>query len=206
MLTNEVIILADGQFPSHEIPLNLLHSGRSIVCCDGAAMKAVDAHLEPAAVVGDLDSLNNECRVRFADRLIYNPDQETNDLTKAVAYCISQGVQKVKILGATGNREDHTLGNLSLLADYAPKIEVELYTDTGWFVPVLKTMQLKSVKGEQISIFSLTPSENLTLLNLKYPVESRPLRSWWQGTLNEALGDWFELKFEQGIYLVFRLY
>lgn len=206
MLTSEVIILADGQFPEHEIPLNLLHSGRSIVCCDGAAMKAVAAGLEPAAIVGDLDSLTAECQLRFADRLVFNPDQETNDLTKAVSHCISQGIKKIIILGATGNREDHTLGNLSLLADYASQIDVELYTDTGWFIPVLKTSRLKSVKGQQISIISLTPTENLTLRNLKYPVENKPLRMWWQGTLNEAIGDWFELIFDKGMYLVFRLY
>ena len=151
MLTNEVIILADGQFPEHKIPLNLLHSGRSIVCCDGAAMKAVAAGLEPAAIVGDLDSLTAECQLRFADRLVFNPDQETNDLTKAVSYCIKQGVKKVIILGATGNREDHTLGNLSLLTDYALQIETELYSDTGWFVPVLKSSRLESAKGQQVS-------------------------------------------------------
>ena len=206
MLTSEVIILADGQFPEHKIPLNLLHSGRSIVCCDGAAMKAVAAGLEPAAIVGDLDSLTAECQLCFADRLVFNPDQETNDLTKAVSYCIKQGVKKVIILGATGNREDHTLGNLSLLTDYALQIETELYSDTGWFVPVLKSSRLESAKGQQVSIFSLTPTENITLRNLKYPVENKPLSLWWQGTLNEALGDWFELIFDEGKYLIFRLY
>ena len=45
-------------------------------------------------------------------------DQETNDLTKAVNYVKTLGFREVLILGATGRREDHTLGNISLLAQF----------------------------------------------------------------------------------------
>ena len=45
-------------------------------------------------------------------------DQETNDQTKAVNFLLAQGKRRIAIIGATGNREDHTLGNISLLSDY----------------------------------------------------------------------------------------
>jgi thiamine pyrophosphokinase len=206
MLTNEVVILADGQFPEHTIPLNLLRSGRSIVCCDGAAMKLEAYGLEPALVIGDLDSLTENVKVKYADRLVYVPDQEHNDLTKAVHYCIEHGIEKVYILGATGLREDHALGNISLITTYAPHIKVEMHTNSGMFVPVLKTARLTSFAGQQISIFSLTPEVKLTFHNLKFPVVKRPLLSWWEGTLNEALGDWFQIEFTDGVLVVFLLY
>lgn len=206
MLTNEVIILADGLFPEHSIPLALLKSGCSIVCCDGATMKLVAAGLEPTIVIGDLDSLTDEYKNIFSDRLVYDQDQETNDLTKAVEFCVKKGVEKAYILGATGLREDHTLGNISLLASYSSKLDIEMYTNSGYFVSVFKSMRLKSYFGQQISIFSLTPQMPLTLENLKFPLENRPLLSWWEGTLNEALGDWFGLKFTEGKFLVFLLY
>lgn len=206
MLTSEVIILADGLFPEHPIPLALLKSGRSIVCCDGATMKLVAAGLEPTIVIGDLDSLIPEYKITFSDRLFHDPDQETNDLTKAVDFCRKNGVKKAFILGATGLREDHTLGNISLLASYAAKLEIEMYTNTGYFISVSEAIQLKSYRGQQISIFSLTPQSPLTLKNLKYPLEKRPLLSWWEGTLNEAIGDWFGLEFTKGTFLVFLLY
>lgn len=206
VLTKETIILADGQFPQHSIPLQMLRSGRSIVCCDGACMKLASTGIEPTAIVGDLDSLTEPFRSQFADRLFLLPDQESNDLTKAVIFAIKHGAKKINILGATGLREDHTLGNISLLADYALSVEVEMYTDSGFFSALSKSSRLQSKAGQQISIFSLTPNTPLSLVNLKYPLENKCLSAWWVGTLNEALGDWFELVFDNGIFIVFRLY
>ncbi len=206
MLTNEVIILADGQFPEHQIPLALLNSQRSIVCCDGATTKLVAAGIEPTAIVGDLDSLLPAHRIRFADRLFYDANQETNDLTKAVDFCKKNGVTKAYILGATGLREDHTLGNISLLASYTDKLEIEMFTDTGYFISVSESRNIQSFAGQQVSIFSLTPNVPLTLINLKYPLVNKPLLSWWQGTLNEALSTSFNLEFTGGKFLVFLVY
>jgi len=205
-LTQETIVLADGLFPQHSIPLEKLNCGNSIVCCDGASMKLVAAGLEPNAIVGDLDSLPNEYKIKYADKLVQVPDQETNDLTKAVKFCLEHGVQKIAILGATGLREDHALANISLLAQYAEWLDVEIYTDTGYFTAVRKPNRFTSIAGQQISIFSLTPNSPISLINLKYPLTDAQLKSWWQGTLNEALGEWFELDFEEGIFIVFRLY
>lgn len=205
-LSQETIILADGQFPQHPIPLGLLRSGKSIVCCDGACMKLVAEGMEPSAVVGDLDSLTEAFKTRFSDRITYMPDQESNDLSKAVFFCLQHGAKKISILGATGLREDHTLGNISLLADYMQLIEVEMYTDTGVFTPLSKGGRLESSTGQQVSIFALTPHIPISLVNLKYPLENKCLSAWWMGSLNEALGDWFELVFENGIFIIFRLY
>ena len=59
-------------------------------------------------------------------------DQEINDLTKSVRFAHTQGYREVLILGATGLREDHTLGNISLLMDYAHLFKrVEMLSDYG---------------------------------------------------------------------------
>ena len=206
MKTEEMIILANGQFPQHTVPLELLHSGRQIVCCDGAIQKLIAHDLKPTVIVGDMDSIEEEFKTRYADKLVHDPDQETNDLTKAINYCLKRGIKKVFILGATGLREDHTLGNISLLADYARWLNVEMYTDTGIFIPILKTTRLSSFEGQQVSVFSLSPGEKITYRNLQFPLDDRPLNTWWQGTLNQSLGDWFELVVKSGVFLVYTLY
>ena len=65
-----------------------------------------------------MDSLDPSIAGRFHDRIFRNSDQETNDLTKAVTWCSERGYRDLVILGATGKREDHTMGNISLLAEY----------------------------------------------------------------------------------------
>ena len=103
----DAVILANGLFPTAEEPLRLLREARYVVCCDGAACH----WLQCDAIVGDGDSVPEELR----NRLIQIDEQEDNDLTKATRYCLSKGMRRIVYLGATGRREDHTLGNISLI-------------------------------------------------------------------------------------------
>jgi len=198
-----VVVLADGSFPAHEIPLGYLRNAGHIICCDGSAKSLVEAGFEPEAVVGDLDSLDSSLLNRFSDRLVRDDDQETNDLTKAVRWCREKGFDEVVVLGATGKREDHTLGNISLLAEYALYIRVSMVTDTGVFIPLRSSMKLDSFPGQQISVFSLDPLTGVTSHGLKYEMERLKLHNWWRATLNEASGDSFEILFNGGPVIVY---
>lgn len=182
----DAVILANGEFPKHEIPLAILRNCKYLVCCDGATDKLKHTSIEPQAIVGDCDSLSNENKERYARIIHPNPDQEINDLTKSVNYCVEQGFKKLIILGATGQREDHTLGNISLLLEYMNKdIDVQMITDYGVFVSIDSDSQFESFEGQQVSIFSVFRGE-ITTHNLKYPVNKRVFTNWWQGTLNES--------------------
>jgi thiamine pyrophosphokinase len=199
-----VVIVADGKFPDHEIPLKALADADIVVCCDGATAKVDSFGISPMAVVGDLDSLDSTLRIKYADRLFHEPDQDSNDLTKAVKWCIKRDYKDIVIIGATGLREDHTLGNISLLPSYSIfGANIEMLTDTGTFIPLLKKSTLKSFKGQQISIFSPNNKTLITTSNLKYPIENRSLEEYWMGTLNESLGETFTISFENGPIIVF---
>jgi len=188
------IILADGLFPSSDRVQNLLRQAENIICCDGAAQKLLDFGLKPQYVIGDLDSLSLQFKQQFASKIVQNADQETNDLTKAVEFCISKNWKQIAILGATGLREDHTLGNISLLCDYNKKLDsVAMISDFGIFTAILETTTFESFPGQQVSIFSLNPETKLTFKGLKYPVTNQSFTSWWQGTLNSSLGNSFEI-------------
>ncbi|MDR0695095.1 MAG: thiamine diphosphokinase [Prevotellaceae bacterium] len=201
---SNIVILADGEFPTHAIPLQALESADAIVCCDGAAGKLCAYGKTPDYIAGDLDSLPDELKTRFAGRLYCVASRETNDLTKAVDFCLQRGAAQLKILGAGGLREDHTIANVSLLADYAAKCHVEMITNYGTFVIISKTSTLESAAGQQVSIFSLTPSAKISSTGLKYPLRRQCLDSWWKGSLNEATGARFTLSFNKGIFIVFR--
>jgi thiamine pyrophosphokinase len=201
---SNVVILADGEFPTHAVPLQALAAADIIVCCDGAAEKLCAHGKTPDYIVGDLDSLPDELKTRFAGRLHRVASQETNDLTKAVNFCLQHGARQLKILGAGGLREDHTIANISLLADYAAQCRVEMITNYGVFVAISETSALESVAGQQVSIFSLTPSAKISSTGLKYPLRQQALDSWWKGSLNEATDTHFTLAFDEGTFIVFR--
>lgn len=190
----DCVVVANGSFPQTAGPLELLKSAPAIIACDGAVQNLHERGLEPTAIVGDLDSIPQEMLRLYADRIHTVEDQEINDLTKAVRFAHTTGYRKLLILGATGLREDHTLGNISLLMDYAPLFEqVEMLSDYGHLIPVQQTTTLPSTPGQQISIFSTYPFGEITTEGLRWPITRRRLTAWWQGSLNEALGNEFTL-------------
>ena len=202
----KTIILADGNFPKHPIPLDFLRNAERIICCDGSTEHLLAAGLEPDYIVGDLDSISTEHKTHFAAILRHNPEQETNDLTKTVRFCVDNHWKEITILGATGKREDHTLGNLSLLCDYAEIANIQLLTDHGVFNSQTNTTTYESYSGQQVSIFAISPNTLLTFHNLAYPAVNKNLTSWWQGTLNKSFAENFTIECDYGKILVFREY
>lgn len=198
------VIIANGRFPTHPTPLSYIERASFIVCCDGAANEFIEIGGKPNAIVGDCDSISKENIVRFADILYPNNDQETNDLTKSVQFCVDKGMKDIIIVGGTGKREDHTLGNISLLAEYVHIANVIMATNWGVFTPINTTTQFKSFIGEQVSIFSIDHTR-VSSQNLKYPLSNRILSNWWEGSLNESLDESFTIQTTSRI-IVFQAY
>lgn len=190
----EAIIIANGEFPTHEIPLGIINNNQYIVCCDGGANQLCKTNIAPSAIVGDCDSLNPENKEKFKDIIFPNADLETNDLTKSIYFCLEQGISDIIILAATGKREDHTLANISLLAEHMGKINnLRMITDYGVFTAIKNDTTFDSFEGQQVSIFSIEQTP-ISVTNLKYPIENRILNIWWEGTLNESLCNKFAIK------------
>jgi thiamine pyrophosphokinase len=199
---DQIVILANGSFPGTPHGLDLLKNAGVIICCDGAADKLLAFGMEPQAIIGDLDSISDRTREKYASILVQSGDQESNDLTKAVRYCVEQGYPSVSILGATGLREDHTLGNISLMLEYAPHIEVRIISDYGIFFLVRSGEVIQSEPGEMISIFSIDRRTTVSSTGLKYPLDNLPLSHWYTASLNEATGKSFSLLFDSELPLI----
>lgn len=199
----EAVVVGNGEFPRHAIPLAVLDAAPLVVCCDGGTDKLLASGRLPHLIIGDGDSLSEASRLRFSALILHNPDQETNDQTKAITHLYRQGIRKVAIIGATGGREDHTLGNISLLQEYLHMaMEVVLLTDYGYFVAACGIQTFSSFPGQQVSIFGIG-TQGMTSTGLKYPL--RDFSAWWQGTLNEATAHQFTIS-TQGEYLLYRTY
>lgn len=199
------VIVANGLFPTRPEVLEKLEEAEFVIACDGAILN-LEGHRVPDVIVGDLDSVSDEVRQRYSDRIFQVTEQETNDLTKAVHYARENGFREILILGATGLREDHTLGNISLLLEYVGEFDrVEMLSDYGLFTPLVRTTTLKSYPGQQISLFSLYPHGAISVRGLRYPIENRRLHAWWEATLNEGVGNEFTVILqEEAKILVYR--
>lgn len=199
----DAVILANGDYPTNPLPLKILAEAPYVVCCDGGANEYIRQGHTPDVIIGDGDSLCKENRMKYGHILHQLSDQETNDQTKAVNYLLSQGKRRIAIIGATGKREDHTLGNISLLIEYMRAgADVRTYTDYGVLIPCKDNRTFACHSGQQISIINFT-AHGLHGKGLAYPLSD--FTNWWQGTLNECTGGEFTIEAE-GEYMVIMNY
>ena len=201
----EVVILCNGEFPKKAYPLYLLDSAEAVVCCDGAAVKFARRYGEermPEVVIGDLDSLPKRWREKWAPIVVQVEEQDDNDMTKAMRYVLEHhpDVTDIHILGATGLREDHTVGNLGLLMEYTRMfdlegIRVEMVSDHATAFAITDSCELHVGKGRRVSLFS--PDNSLTIKSegLQWPTDAVVFDNWWPATLNRATEDVVKLTF-----------
>ena len=184
---SRTVILAAGDFPRKGgAAWKLLVGATRVVACDSAA----DAYRRrfrkwPTVIIGDLDSLSRlPSHVSRPPSLVKVSDQDTNDLEKAMAYCIQQGWRAPVIVGATGKREDHTLGNVFRALAY----NCTIVTDLGRFIPVRDKATLTVAKGAAVSVFAPDPKTRMTSKGLEWPLDEVKFRNLYCATLNRATG------------------
>ena len=195
MKINNVVILGDGLFPTQPYPLFLLDSADAVVCCDGALEKllAHNPSARPSAVIGDMDSLPSELQEKYASLIVRVAEQDDNDQTKAMRYVLETWPEAtdITILGSTGLREDHTIGNLGLLMEYTRMFQlgerrVSAVSDYGTAFAITDSCDLHLGEGRRISIFSADNSLSVSSQGLEWPLDHVVFDAWWKATLNRT--------------------
>lgn len=200
---SKVVIICDGKFPRTEYPHYLIRTADYIICCDGALKKFLRNSLSifgeerlPDLVIGDMDTLPASMQKKYADIILKETEQEHNDQTKAVRWALNnlKGVETIHILGATGGRADHTIGNTSLLMEYTrmfdlKDITIEMVSDDGTIFPINDTIEFECGPGRSISIFTPDNSLRIRSEGLMYPTDDVVFDNWWKATLNKTVQD-----------------
>jgi thiamine pyrophosphokinase len=208
-MEKSVVIICDGNFPKSEYPRYIIGSADFIICCDGALTKFLKQSPKifgeerlPDLVIGDMDTLAPALQNKYADIIIREDEQEHNDQTKAVRWALNniEDIASIHILGATGGRTDHTIGNLSLLMEYTRMfdlgdINIETITDEGTVFPINDTTEFDCGEGREISIFSPDNTLRIRSEGLAYKTDDVIFDNWWKATLNISTQDRVRLEF-----------
>lgn len=192
----ENVILAAGAFPKKGGEARrILDSAERVVCCDSAADAfRRNCEREPFAVVGDCDSV----RGRFRN-VVRVEEQDTNDLAKAVRFCREKGIGNLVILGATGKRDDHSLGNIFRALDFA----IDVVTDYGRFTVLEGTKTYRVKPGSGVSVFAVDPETEMTSKGLKWPLDGVKFENLYCATLNRTVGGEVTLSSTKRVYIYF---
>ena len=202
-MPSRIVIIADGVFPKTEYPRYLIRTADFIICCDGALQKFLRNSLSifgeerlPDLVIGDMDTLSATMQKKYSEIIIKESEQEHNDQTKAVRWALAnlEGIEQIHILGGTGGRADHTIGNVSLLMEYTRmfdlgEIAIEMVSDEGTIFPINDTIEFECGPGRSMSIFTPDTSLRIKSEGLMYPTDNVVFDNWWKATLNKTTQD-----------------
>jgi len=184
------IILANGQYTSHPAALNKLHTAGTIICTDGSANKLLENGLIPNIIIGDMDSTTVD-QNSFKGLYVKIIDQENTDLDKALEWCQVNSLSPLTVLGISQLREDHTIGNLILLANYSDELDINFVTDYFTITCHHGKRSFTSFKQQLVSLLPVEDIQSITTEGLEFPLIDEPFPLSSRGISNRATGHQF---------------
>ena len=184
----------------------------AVIAADAGMEYLYRSHRVPDVIVGDFDSVGTEALAYFKtlpgvtiQKLI--PEKDDTDTESAIRLAIRRGAERITLLGATGTRLDHVLGNIELLGiGLKAGIPIQICDAHNRIRMIDRgtTLARKEQFGTYVSLIPYTECvEHLTLKGFKYPLTDACLRGFCSlGVSNEIVADTAEISFESGILLV----
>jgi thiamine pyrophosphokinase len=189
------VVVADGD-PAPEDAEVVRHADL-LVAADGGARWTERLGVTPHLVVGDLDSLDEAALSRLSlagARVERHPiDKDASDTELAVEAALKSGADRVVVLGAFGgNRLDHELANVLLLADPAIGAGVRLQRGSTSVRAISGpgTLQLETGVGATVTLLPVgVGAEGVTTRGLRYALDGEPLMVGRSRGLSNVITD-----------------
>lgn len=176
-----------------------------ILAADGASIKLHNLGIEPDYIIGDLDTfLQSDLVSKIPqNKIIHIPEQEHNDFEKVLMYAIEFNFKDILILGFHGGLLEHTLNNWSVFAKYSKKLNLCIYENGRYAIPIYRSFQMNVNTGEIISIIPMTRAI-LRTKNLKWKLSDEELAIGnREGARNLAIKETIYIKIQSGAILLF---
>jgi thiamine pyrophosphokinase len=205
----KVVIISGGRAPSYEIIKQELKDGSCLICADSGANCLYEYNIYPNIIVGDLDSINHDALNFFMEKnfniIQYPREKDFTDTEAAVDKAIELGAKEITILGATGSRIDHILGNVGILLKCLKLGVNSTIKDENNIIRLIdKPIKLKGNIGDTFSLIPYCETiEALSIYGAKYPLRNYKLKLGSSlGISNEFLKEEISIEFNNGILIV----
>ena len=183
-----------------------------ILAADSGMNALYAAAVTPDIIIGDFDSADKKILAFFQqnkeiDFCTLNPEKDDTDTEFAIRESIRRGADSITIIGGTGTRLDHVLGNISLLGiGLEEGVRMELLDAHNRICMIDHSVTLKK-KEQYGNYLSLIPYNGnvtgVTLKGLKYPLHDYTMGGFNSlGISNEIVDDEASIELTSGQLLV----
>lgn len=201
------VIVGGADILNYEGAKKYLGAEDFYVFCDCGLRHAEGLGVAPHLIVGDFDSHPNP--ESTVETIVLPCEKDDTDTVFAVKEALRRGFEDFLILGAVGQRLDHTLGNVSIL---------KMLFDLGKRAVIADDYTEMTAVGREpqyipdsypyfslINMFGET--SGITIKNAKYPLENAEITCDYQyGISNEALkGERAEVSVKNGTLLLIKV-
>ena len=198
------LVLANGAPPAREVFDRLAEVSGAFFCVDGGANWAAREGVVPVAAFGDFDSVLETTRTVFQEvPFILTQNQEFTDLEKALGEVIQRGYNSISLLGAVGDRVDHSLALPGALLRYRQQAAITCHTDTEDFFLLSQSIRLSTAEGQRVSILPVFGPAFVKTRGLRYPLNDEKLQMGIRdGVSNSAMGSVAQISVRENPVLV----
>ena len=178
------------------------------VYCDGGLKHVQEFGREPNLIVGDFDS--HEQPETDTETIVLPCEKDDTDTVYAVKEAVRRGFRDFLLIGVTGERFDHTFGNISLLL-YLDSLGIPACILDDYSEMSIISRETAEVK-EDCSWFSLLnisgTAKGITIRGAKYPLTDGEITSEYQyGISNEVLpGETARVSVREGRLLLVKVF
>lgn len=171
------LIVTGGEPPSKGLITDRASRAEWIIAADRGAGYCLDAGIIPHLVVGDMDSLEDEALRRLETSGVecrrFDTDKDRTDTEIALREALGRGARHIEILGALGDRLDHTLANVHLLhMALRHGVQALIITDFQQIFLVGSRSTLEHGQGCTVSFLPLTERvEGIVLDGFAYDLD-----------------------------------
>lgn len=169
-------------------------------------------NMMPDCIVGDFDSVTSEVLEYFHQQpqilwKQFKPEKDETDTELAIRTALEHRATELHLIGATGTRLDHVIGNIQLLHEALIRDIPAYIVDANNRISLMdgrKEIKKQEQYGTYVSILPLTTTvEKITLTGFKYPLNQATLYSNnTLGISNEIKAEVGVIEFEDGIAIV----
>ncbi len=205
---DRIVIFANGLLPDNAKARKLIKTDDILVCADGGTEHALAMGLQPAVVIGDLDSMAPLVRNLIDPRvkIIQHPhDKNETDLELALRYALEQKPSSILIVGALGNRLDQTLGNIALMSDpWLGVLSMRLDDGVEEAFFCRREAEVTGISGDLVSLIPWGGAvSGVRTEGLRWPLHGEALYpDKTRGISNEMLNEKASIHIETGLMLI----
>ena len=198
MKNKKVFLLLNGEKPK-EVPNFSVYD---LICATDGAYQYLEKHnIVPDFISGDFDSL---AVIPKEIQVIKTPNQDFTDFDKILQILFDKGFTNIDVYGASGQEQDHFLGNLDTAIRWKKKISLTFFDNNGTYFLAKKKLVLSNCKGKIISLIPFPKASKVETFGLKYSLKKETLKFGKRiGTRNLAIDKKVKINFKKGNMFVF---